>query len=88
MAYRMKALWRILALIWAYTGGAIIASVAILLGLVLMVFDVLWQLILGREGLTADGMAFGFVKESLMWFWGQTLFFLIGDGSFELLPDW
>lgn len=84
---RMDALLRVFALIWAWFFGAILGSIAFTIGLLWMVLDVLWQLITGREGLSASGMLASWLQGIVQWGAMQTNYALFGDGEFKLLPS-
>ena len=87
MGMRVDALKRVLALVWVYTIGGLIATVVFFIGLVWMLIDVIWQLIVGSDGLSQTSMPAQWVKGTFMWVAGQTNYALTGSGDLELLPS-
>ncbi|WP_153952738.1 hypothetical protein [Halosegnis longus] len=79
--YRAQALWRIIALVWQATVGYIVVVLVGLVALVWMLLDIIWQLLLGSEGLDEDGRAGMLVSSAFSWAIGQTIFALTGGGD-------
>ncbi len=88
MSMRMQALGRIWALLWQAVIGYVLAIVIGVVATVWMVIDVLWQLILGSDGLSKDATPAKWVKRTLEWSMGQTLYSITGggDGEWRALP--
>ena len=87
MGMRVDALKRILSLLWVYTIGGLITTVVFAVGLLWMLVDIIWQLIVGSDGLSATSMPSQWVKGTFMWIAGQTNYALTGSGDLELLPS-
>jgi len=87
MGMRVDALLRVVALLWVYTVGALIASVVGFIGLLWMLVDVVWQLITGSDGLSSTSTPANWVKGTFMWIAGQTNYALTGSGDLMLLPS-
>ena len=87
MGMRVDALLRVVALLWVYTVGALIASVVGFIGLLWMLVDVIWQLITGSDGLSSTSTPANWVKGTFMWIAGQTNYALTGSGDLMLLPS-
>lgn len=88
MGMRMDALWRILAFLWAYTVGGIVATIAVIIGIVWGLVDVTWQLITGRDGLSSSSRPAEIVRESIWWPIRLTVYSLTGKGEMEWLPSY
>lgn len=76
---------RLIALLWLATGGWFITVVAGILAIPVVILDVLFVLATG-DGLSGGGVV-DFVADSIMWNAEQSVFVLIGDGEFQLLPS-
>lgn len=87
MENRSNAVWRIIMLLWAWTIGGLIAGVIMVVGLIWGVVDILWQLILGTEGLMSDSRPAQFVSGSLHWFAEVHAYAFTGNGSVNFLPS-
>lgn len=87
MGMRVDALKRVFSLLWVYTVGGLITTVVFFIGLLWMIVDVVWQLIVGSDGLSATSMPAQWVKGTFMWIAGQTNYALTGSGSLKLLPS-
>ena len=83
---RAKALMRVWAAIWAMTFGALVSTVFGIVALVWGIVDVLLELILNRDGLSASNPAAQWTVRSLDWLHEQSLFVIVGTGGFEWLP--
>jgi len=87
MGMRVDALLRVFALLWVYTVGALISTVVFFIGLLWMIADVVWQLIVGSDGLSSTSTPANWVKGTFMWIAGQTNYALTGSGDLMLLPS-
>lgn len=85
MSKRMDALWRVAAFIWSVPAG-IVSSFAMIVGLLWGIVDVVWQLILGSDGLSASSMPAKWVKRLIMWPVNLTVYAITGSGDFQLWP--
>lgn len=85
MGKRVDALWRIVAFVWAWVASFIAGFVSII-GLIWGLIDVVWQLIIGTDGLSASSRPAMFVKRVLMWPVNLHIYAFTGSGSFQLLP--
>lgn len=86
MAKRTDALWRIWAFIWAFP-ASFLASIVSVIGLLWGIVDVLWQLVSGRDGLSASSGPAGIVKATLLWPTELMIYAFTGDGGMMWLPD-
>lgn len=86
--WRMQALWQVLALIWQAIILSIVTPIILLIGLIWMIIDVLFQFIFNSNGLSAQMAPAQFIKDLLKWHSGQLTFAITGggDGSFMLTP--
>lgn len=84
MASARTIFWRIIALVWAWSIGALIGAVVMIVGTLYAILDII-LLALGSSGKRTP--LSGPVKRTLMW-WFQLHKYAFGfaDG-FELLPD-
>lgn len=76
---------RILALIWAWTGGAILGLAIMAIGTLYAIVDIISRLIgFGRAG----GVVFrGGMSDTLQWWAGQNSYAILGTGKgFDPLP--
>jgi len=87
MGMRVDALKRVFSLLWVYTVGGVITTVVFVIGLLWMLVDVVWQLIVGSDGLSATSTPAQWVKGTFMWVAGQTNYALTGSGNLKLLPS-
>ena len=86
MAYRKKALWRLAAFIWMMTVGWLVLIVISTVALVWGLIDVVWQLVVGTNGLSASSRPAMIVKDTYQWQADQMSFATTGDGEFAALP--
>lgn len=87
MKYRVDALWRIVGLIYFLTIGWIVLTIAAIAGLLWMVTDIIWQLVVGSEGPPGrSSAAMRFLRR--LWDWGheQLMYVLFGKGTFPIFP--
>lgn len=88
MSKRTEAGWRIIALLWAWTLGGLLAGVVSFLGLILGVVDIILQLVLGTDAISRTGFTMTAISESLMWWADLNVFAFTGKGGgFEWLPS-
>lgn len=87
MAGRIEVPKRIFAFLWAWIVGSVVLFIALIVGGVFMVIDLVWQLITGGEGLSPTGMTASWVRGAYMWHAGQTTYGLTGQGELQLLPS-
>ena len=85
MAKRMDAVWRILAFLWAFVAAFVVSLVAIV-AIVWGAIDVLWQLVLGSDGLSSSSSPARLIRRTIMWPVNLQLYAFLGEGSFQLLP--
>lgn len=86
MSKRMEAVMRVIAGVWTIP-AAIGAYFALLAGIVWMVVDVVWQFILGSDGLSSDGTLGSGIVATIRWPVDLTVFAVAGDGEMLWLPD-
>lgn len=89
MGQRMDAGERVITLVYQWIIGLWVAGIVTIVGMIWMVIDVLWQAILGTEGLSSSSRPAQVVAGVLQWTGGQFLYALTGggDGGFRLLPS-
>lgn len=88
MGKRTEVLWRLFAVLWAWTVGALVMTIATPVGMVFGVLDLLWQLIAGSEGLSDSNIGFRIFVGSLMWIQGLMVFGFTGGGDgFQWVPS-
>ncbi|MFW5938321.1 MAG: hypothetical protein ACOCSN_05185 [Halanaeroarchaeum sp.] len=87
MGKRVDALWWIWAFIWVNTFGYLLALVVVTVGFVWGLVDVLWQLIVGTDGLSASSTPAGWVQSSLTWLVEQEIYAFTGANDFAWLPS-
>lgn len=81
MSQRKQAVGRIWALLWQAVIGYLLAIVIGVLAMAWMVVDILWQLITGRGGLSSSSKPAKWIKRTLEWSMGQTLYAITGGGD-------
>ncbi len=88
MGQRKEALWRVIALVWQGVIGFFAGSAIALVAVVWMVFDVIWQFLTGRDGLSAMSTPAEWVSRTLEWIAGQLIYAFTGggDGEFRAIP--
>ncbi|UTF52752.1 hypothetical protein [Natronosalvus rutilus] len=88
MSMRKQAIVRLWALIWQFTVGYVLTIVVMIVGNIWMVIDLLWQLLLGSEGLSSGSSVGSYIESFWMWSAGQTVFAMTGggDGKWRALP--
>lgn len=87
MTKRTEALWRIIAFLWSWTGGTLIAFVVMTIGLIISAVDIVIQLILGSEGINRNGMMMGVVEDTTRWYADIHVFAFTGKGQFTWFPS-
>lgn len=85
MGMRMDALWRIVAFVWAWVASFVAGFVSII-GLIWGLIDVVWQLIIGTDGLSSGSRPARFVIRVIRWPVNLHVYAYTGRGSFQLLP--
>lgn len=84
--YRMDALVRVWAFIWAWTVGSIVITVVTIIGLLWGIIDVLWQFIINSEGLSEGSRAAEIVTDTLQWGIDLVVYALTGKREFMWFP--
>lgn len=87
MSKRKDAIVRVWAFIWVNTFGWLLAMVVTTLGFIWGIVDVIWQLILGSDGLSASSTPAGWISDSLEWLVGQEIYAFTGANSFQWIPS-
>lgn len=82
---RREVFTRLGALLWLLTAGWVISLILGILVIPLGILDLLITAIRG-EGLSSDGMIFGWVIRSIMWNAEQAIYVIAGDGEFQWFP--
>lgn len=78
---------RLFAVLWAWTVGMLVLTVAMPIGMVFGVIDLLWQLLAGTEGISDGNIGFRVFTGSLKWVQELMMFGIAGSGEFQLLPS-
>lgn len=88
MGHRLEALSRIWAFIWQGVLGYVLSIVFGILGILFMLIDVAWQILVDEEGLEAESRLAQAIEDFYHWNVGQTLFAFTsqGDGEFRWHP--
>ena len=84
--YRKQALWRLLAAIWAYTVGAVIAFVVGFVGIIWGIIDVVLELFFNRDALSSSSTPATLLNGAIEWQMEMQMFIFTGKGEFEWLP--
>lgn len=79
---------RIWALIWQATVGYVATIVIGLIAFVWAIVDLLWQLVLGSDGLDSSSTTATHIGDAFRWSVGQTLFTITGGGDGEFRWLW
>jgi len=88
MSKRTEALWRAVALLWAWTIGGLIAGVVMFIGAILGIVDIILQLVLGSDAISRTGMSMTAVAESVMWWADVHVYAFTGKGDgFNWIPS-
>jgi hypothetical protein len=87
MGMRMDALWRVFQLIWVALIGYVLGAIFGVIGIVFMIIDVIWQMILGTEGLDPNGSVGSWLRGYIKWTERQTVYAITGAGNREWLPS-
>lgn len=87
MASRTNAVWRIVALIWAWTLGSVLFTVIVTVGFAVAALDLLWTLITGREGFSPSGSVLGYVGNTWEWYADLHVYGFTGKGSMKWVPS-
>jgi len=87
MSKRMDALWRVAAFLWSFV-AALVASVVVIVGMLWGAVDVLWQLVLGSDGLSSSSTPAMLVRGVIMWPARLQVYAFTGAGEMLWLPEW
>lgn len=85
MSKRMDALWRVVAFVWSLV-AAFIVQFILLFAMLWGAIDVLWQLIVGSDGLSSTSTLGSFINDSLYWPVDNMVYAFTGSGGLEWLP--
>lgn len=77
----MQAVWRLVGLVYLFTIGWILLSIASAAAFIYMVIDVILQLVTGGSGLSG-----GWLARIYDWGIGQVQWVFLGRGSFPWTP--
>lgn len=88
MSQRGESLVRIWAFLWSFTFAALISGLITIVGFIWAIFDILWQLISGRNDLSESSTPARVIRATLLWNVGLMVYAMTGSGEFEWLPSW
>lgn len=88
MPGRGEVFVRLWAFIWANTFGYALILVAFPVGIVFGIIDLIWQLLLGGEGISDNNFGFNFFNKTLKWIFHQNSYAVTGNHSYMMFPEY
>lgn len=86
MSTRKDAVVRAWAFLWGLFVGSFILGLALIVGIVWGGIDVLWQAIVGSDGLSSSSSPSRWVRGTYEWHADTMAYSFTGAGSFQWLP--